>query len=366
MKESILKNVYGEGCSLEVAGNMEIVKKFTNVEEEYEAIRSSVGIMDLSNYGIIKLKGDDVKELLQNITTRDFEYLPPEKVRTALLLDDDANVISLIHVFNIETYYYVLTDPQHAEVTLEWFEQHAEGDVEVESRQGKDAVIAIEGPKSWEIAKEYLPFEISAFAFMNASEIEIEDKKVIMSRFGFTGEYGYTFIAPAEIGESLWNGIMKSGEDKDIKPCGNDALLACMIEVRQPDINTELVEGSSLFESKLQWLIDFTKEDYIGYEAVKEKMEEEVPNGVIGFTCDLDKLPEDGAEVLIEDEVIGKVLCCYESKKLGGCIGLIFIKSEFVAVGLELNCKKNSGELIDIATISNPYIIPESWLVKMI
>lgn len=359
MKKSILSGLYNQECQFDDG----IVKTFTNVEEEYEAVRQHVGLMDFSNYGIIKITGEDAMTLLQNLTTRDFEYLAPEKARTAFMLDEKANIISLVHVFNLETYYYLITDPQHYEVTLDWLNSHSEGNVNIEGRTEKDVVIGIEGPDSWKVIEQYLPVEVSAFSFMSITEIEYNSQTVVLSRFGFTGEYGYIMIAPESIGKVLWTELLDKGMEYDIKLCGNDALECCMLEVRQPDINVESIKDMTIFDSRLQWLIDFTKEDYIGYEAVQELMEQSTKYGIIGFESEA--ISEAGNEVSIENEVIGKVLSCYYSAVLNKNLGLALLRDEYIAVGLQLSVK-NKEEIIDISTVSNPYIIPKSWVVKMI
>ncbi|MCR3759398.1 aminomethyltransferase family protein [Clostridium felsineum] len=366
MKESILKSVYGQDVKLMEVCGYEVAEAFSDYKSEYEAIRKNIGLVDYSNFGIFKVSGEDAKDFIQKLTTRDFEYLAPEKARTALVLDEDANVISLVHVFNLETYYYVLTDIQHIEKTNSWFTKHIFGDVSVELLTGKISAISIEGPKSWQIAQNFLPYDISAFAFMNAIEVTYENQKIVLSRFGFTGEYGYFFFAPAEISKNLWNKILELGTDKGIIPCGMSVISSCMLEVRQPDINTEIVEGSNLFETRLQWLIDFTKEEYIGHDAIMKMMDESPKSGVVGFSVSLDAKVEKGDSVYVDEDVIGKIICTYESCSLNKKLGLVLLENKFVAVGLVLDVRGKSGETAQIDTLSSPYIIPESWLIKMV
>ena len=358
---SILASCYQTEYISKSLDGREFVDSVYGFEEEYNTIRNNIGIMDYSDFGIIKVSGENVMDFIQLITTRDFEYFAPERARTCLLLDNEAKIVSCTTVLNFEDYYYFLVYPGHISRTLEWLQTNASEGILIEDLNGKISAIAIEGPMAWKVAEHFTPFEISSLSYMSFTQTTWQSTDIYISRIGYAGEYGYIFFSDVNIAPLLWKEIVKLGEPFSIKLCGLAVFEACMQEIRTPNISIEVPSGANLVESRLQWLIDFTKSGYIGFDAVVKMVDEKSEKGIVGFFCDSSSGIVEGNDVYAADDKIGKVLSCFPCPSLSKNIGLAFIDSMFAQAGLELTANNTS-----ILTCSCPYVLPRSWSEKII
>ena len=365
MKKGILSGFYGENAIIEDVGGYEIVRATRSIDEEYNILRGGVAVFDYSNFGLFKISGSDACSFLQELATRDIEFLVPEKSRMCLLLDDDANIMSLVTILNFEDYYYLATWPEYTQKTWDWLNSNITDSVTVENLTGVRGVIGLEGPKSWEIIQEIIDIEISALPFLGFVETEWNGVNTVVARIGYAGEYGYIIFIDESHAAELWETLFELGKDKNIGLCGKDVLTVCMLEVRQPNIIEEILPDANLFESKLQWFIDFSKSQYKGYEALMKMKDTPPANCIIGFSADFASDIQKDDTVYVENDKIGRIINCYKSLKMGKKLGLAFVDSKFAYSGIPLAVTKNNIEA-EINTISAPYIIPESWITKMI
>jgi aminomethyltransferase len=340
------------------------VNQVHDFETEYDAVRNGIALMDYSDFGVIKVSGEDACAFMQRVTTKDFEYFAPERTRICMMLDFSANVIAVVNAMNFEDYYYILVYPGQINRTLQWLNGYCRNtdikNITIEDMRGKLSAIAIEGPLAWKVTETFIPNEISSLAFMSFVNAAWDHGSLTIARMGYAGEYGYIFFGEPNAAAALWDEIESRGQPYGIKHCGLNVFKTCMQEVRVPNLDVELPPGASIFESRLQWLIDFTKVNYIGYEIVQELLEAEPRKGIIGFTCEMRSAVSKGDGVYAEDESIGTVLSCYESPTLSKNIGLALVDNIFAQAGLSLTV---GG--VEIQTVSCPYIVPRSWTEKI-
>jgi aminomethyltransferase len=235
-------------------------------------------------------------------------------------------------------------------------------DVVIEDVSANYAIIAVEGPKSWELMEKIVSFEISSLSYQGFFETEWAGNKMVVARIGYTAEYGYQLMVDVEQAQTLWETIMNEGAAFGAQTCGWKVLDSCMLEVRQPNIDLEL-EGRNVFEATLNWLVDFRKDEFVGREALLVMKEQGFERSMVGFVAPQETIVQQGDVVKVEDEVIGQVVYAVTSGALGKKLGLAMLDNQYAVSGLELAVDANG--LAAINTVSSPYIMPKSWSIKM-
>ncbi len=215
------------------------VDVFTNVEQEYFAIRNSSSLYDLSPMVKYQVSGPEALAFLNRLVTRDMRRLAPGKVSYAVWCNDEGHLIDDGTVFAIAPHEYRICT---AERQLDWFRASALGfDVEIRDVTEEVAALAVQGPTSAKLLKavgltgvELLkPFEHRELTMPGgaggagdaAGRIEMR-----VSRTGYTGDLGYElWLRPADA-EAVWDALMEAGRTRAVRPVGSRALNMARIE----------------------------------------------------------------------------------------------------------------------------------------
>ena len=349
--------------------NTEVIQVFTEFEEEYKALRNEVGLMDLSAAGKFKVSGEDHVEYMDSIISADIEFMDIEKVVFSLLIDSDAKAVDLIAIYKQEDYILIETTASKRRDVLSILQEFKIEDLDVliEDVTEDLAIIAFEGPYAWRVGQSLVESDITSLQFQSFFETKWNEEEIIFARIGVTGEYGYKVILPMQKSVELWNVILeKEDEDYKVLPVGQKAMHLAMLEVRQPNIEVE-ADHLSVLESSFEWLLNFEKEDYVGEDALRELLEEDVSKRIVGFSSETQSTITAKDSIQIEDIVVGEVLQAVYNPIEERYFGLAVLDIDFAVSGLVLeSVGKESSEKKVIQTISSPYIVPKSWAIKMV
>ncbi|NQW10572.1 MAG: sarcosine oxidase subunit alpha family protein [Alphaproteobacteria bacterium] len=210
------------------------------IETEVRAVRSKVGLVDVSTLGKIDIQGPDAAEFLNRVYANGFKALPVGKARYGLMLredgivDDDGTTSRLG-----DTHYLMTTTTAHAAkvlADLEWYLQVVwpDLDVRVTSVTEQWAAMALAGPKAREVlaaaADHGTAVSNDALPYLGVINGSIAGVPVRLFRISFSGELGYEVNVPADWGTSVWEALIAAGEPHGITPYGMEAMGILRIE----------------------------------------------------------------------------------------------------------------------------------------
>jgi aminomethyltransferase len=257
-----------------------VVDCYSEVQEEYFAIRNATAVFDLSPMTKYKITGKDGLAYLDKLMTRKMSKLSPGRVMYGVWCNDVGHVLDDGTVFHLdENHWRLCSQERH----LDWLMTSAMGfDVEVDDETDDIAGLAVQGPTSCQTLKamglkgvETLkPFQHKSFPF-NGSEL-------LVSRTGFTGDLGYELWIEPEHALDMWDKLFEAGKPYGILPIGSEALEITRIEAGFIEAGVDFVpaldvvragRGRSPYELGLGWLVDFDKPIFNGRKALMEEME---------------------------------------------------------------------------------------------
>ncbi|MGX7825643.1 aminomethyl transferase family protein [Actinokineospora sp. 24-640] len=336
-----------------------VALRYTTLAEEYAAIRDRAALLDLSGVRIIEISGGDAVDFAQRVLARDVEYLTAERCMTSLVLDADGTVVDQVVVWGRETGMLLESSVGGGTRLLEHLRAQVgagdmPSDVEITDRSEEHVLFGLEGPYSWGVVGRLIDGELAALPFESVADTEWDGVPVIFARTGFTGEYGYKVLVPRAEAQRLW-----AAAAAEATPAGNEALELSMLEVRQPLVHRE-AGAADILEMGANWLVDITKDDFVGRDAVVAAFEAPAGLRTIGFTTSAD-IPAAGTEVTVDGERIGEVVHAVHSVGLDAALGLIRVPAELAAAGLQVTV--GGAEAI---TLTSPYVTPKSWSTPII
>ena len=330
---------------------------FSTYDEEYNALRTFAGLFDHSPLGLLKVTGD-VIPFLQRVLARDVEFMTPDNSLMSLILDDAGNPVDLVTIYMLDEYALVETGCGAVEATRQHLLAHAGTDVEIELLTGEWSVIGIEGPYSWGVVGEVIDRAITALPYEAVTAVQWQGEEIIFARSGFTGEYGYKVVGPLGVLGKLWEALSAHAQ-----PVGYGVLETAMLEVRQPVLRIECERGRGVITAGMNWLIDTTKEEFVGREAVLEHFADPSTQRTIGLVSN-GPIAE-GAAVLAGDERIGEIAVAVRSPATDSWLALATVPPELASAGLELVASDGSSTT-ELRTLAAPYIVPASWTTPML
>lgn len=350
-----LRNLHPESTEYEEIGSASVPAVYSDLKQEYQTLRNKQGLIDLSSCTLIEVRGA-WEALLEQVLARDVEYLTAERGLLSLVLDENGVPVDVAVVYGRDDSVLIESSFGNGERLLAHLREHAPEGAEIVERTDLVA-IGLEGPYSWGAIGRLIDQELPALPFEAVADAEWQGRQILFSRSGFTGEYGYKIIADHETVAEFWKQAAELAP-----PVGQRALELAMLEVRQPVPYRELTDGASVSTVGLNWLMDSTKEAFLGRDAVMHDFRMPPAMKTVGFSSDV--LPAPGTAVLADGEEIGSVVHAVRSVALGSTLGLIRVQSEYAAAGLELTL--NGGSKGVLTTLASPYVIPKSWSVPIV
>jgi aminomethyltransferase len=244
-------------------------------EHEYNAIRNSAALIDISPLFKYRITGRDATKLVNRVISRDIHKVKVDQVIYCCWCNPAGKVIDDGTITRLEenVYRWTAADP-----SLRWFQQNAMGlDVQIEDISEKIAALALQGPTSGKLLCAVAEANITDLKYFRVTHGKIAGVPVDISRTGYTGDLGYEIWAPWKDAVKVFDKLMSEGRPFDIHPAGMIALDIArieagllLIEVDYTSSKRALIDEQkySPGEIGLGKLVDLNKDSFVGREAL--------------------------------------------------------------------------------------------------
>jgi aminomethyltransferase len=233
------------GANMADFGGYEMPLWYTSVKNEHLAVLTSAGIFDTSHMAAVKVSGPDATALVQACFTNDLAACigprkkPLEGGRCVYgaFLNTQGQVIDDAIVFKLarDNYFIVVNAGMGARIASHLEDHRAGGKVTVTDLTDQVGKMDIQGPLAGKILFKLLKSPetvLTSFPYFSfkghydpeapqAAAVQLTDgTPLLLSRTGYTGEFGFEiFIAPEKI-EPLWKMVLEAGSAQGLLPCG--------------------------------------------------------------------------------------------------------------------------------------------------
>jgi len=245
-----------------------------------------------------------------------------------------------------EEYLVVVTDTMHHHA-FAWMRKHIPTDAHVFVSDMTSAYgqLNIQGPKSRQLMQSLTNADMSndSFPFRHAREIDIRYAKILCIRITYLGELGYELYIPTEQCLHVYDQIIRTGSQFNLKHAGLKALSSLRLEKGYRDYGHDIDNTDDPFETGLAFAVDLRKSGgFLGRDAAVKKQAAAPYSRRLAQVLVKDRhSPLFHAEVIKRNGVaIGYVRAGSYGFSLGGAVGLFMIEA---------------GEPIDDAYINNGF-----------
>jgi glycine cleavage system T protein len=335
------------GATLGETHGWQLPSVYSSVDEEYEAARRAVGLVDRSHVGRLRLTGEDGLDLLNRLSTNELEDLAVGQGRPTVLTSNKGRVLDHLVVLRQTDYLLVITSPENRQKVAEWIDFYTfTEDVAVQDVTEDTAMLAVMGPGAPGLLDTLGLRGADAQERYNSSQATIGGIETLVVRTDFAGPPGYDLVVPAPDGTRLWQELLKKGAPEGLRPVALQALETVRVESGVPLYGKELSEEVNPLEANLKGSISFNKGCYVGQEVVARlNTYEKVQRYLVGLAWDSDDLPPPNGELLVDGEKVGKITSAIGLPGRGGGIGLGYVAKAHARPGVRLTTVVGSEEL---------------------
>ncbi len=331
---------------IEFAG-WEMPVQYAGVRQEHTAVRSDVGVFDVSHMGEIETSGPQALELLQRLISNDLSRVPVGGAQYGLLCREDGGVLDDLFTYRLDAERWLtVTNAANHERDLEWWRAHAgEFDAQVEDRIDDYAMLAVQGPRARELVQAISDAPLPPR--MSAATRRLLGAQMLVCGTGYTGEEGVELLLSPADAPTLWDELMRRGA----VPAGLAARDTLRLEACFHLYGNDLSAERGPIEAGLGWCcVEDT--GFIGAEAVRAVRAAGPRERLVAFAIDGPGIARQGNPIVGGGEVTSGTL----SPSLGIGVGLAYIPAEHAAVGTHLE--------IDVRGKMRPAVVREKPLYR--
>ena len=311
--------------------------QYSGITDEHIAVRTRVGMFDVSHMGEIFVSGPDAEKFVNHIFTNDIRGFNPGKVLYGMMLYPDGGVVDDLLVYREfePDHFLLVVNAANIDKDREWILAQAEGyNVDVDDMSEAWGQIALQGPEAEKVICEVLGLEKAKdLGFYEYMESEWGGLRMIVSRTGYTGEDGFELYASPEATCDLWDRLLKAG----VKPCGLGCRDTLRFEAGLPLYGDELSADITPVMAGLSMFCKLDKDEFIGKDVIVKQKAEGVERKLVGIEIQDKAIPRAGYPVETEDGTeVGVVTTGYHSISLDKSICFALVDSRYAALGTPL------------------------------
>ncbi|HTV57130.1 MAG TPA: aminomethyltransferase family protein [Terriglobia bacterium] len=316
---------------------------YSNSLAEYQAVRDSAGVFDLSFRSQFTARGSDRVRFLQGMVTNDVKLLRSGQGTYALLLNSRGHILADVTVYCAEDHFIIETDADLLDKALQALNHYNIGGrtpLEPLSVSG----LAIQGPKARAVLKEVLGISVFDLASLNHTSTDWMGQAVRILQAGHTGEDGCEVWLDRNGLKPLWDALLERGRDQGLLPCGVNALETLRIEAGIPKYGSELAEDTLPLEADLLSALSLTKGCYLGQEIVERARSRGRVNWkMVGLFLESSEAPKAGDRLRSGDRDVGEITSACPSPALGRTIAMGYVRREVSDLGTKLTLSSGAG-----------------------
>jgi glycine cleavage system T protein (aminomethyltransferase) len=327
---------------------------------EHNAVRTRVGLFDVSHMGDIRLAGPQALAAVQHISMNDASRLAIGQAQYSALLYPEGTFVDDVIVHRLgEDEYLLVINAGTREKDFNWVRDNTRKfDCKVEHLSDDFTQIAIQGPKAVNLLQKLTDADLSAVKFYWVTRGAISGlKNILIARTGYTAEDGFEIYIPADEATSarIWKELLEAGREFGAVPCGLGSRNTLRLEGKLPLYGHEISDTINVWEAGLDRFIKMDKPDFIGRAALEKAKAAGLKRTLAGLEMVERGIARDDYKVLDEaGEQIGYVTSGSPAPFLKKNIALVYVPPSFAEMGTKVKVEIR-GQGVGAQVVPTPF-----------
>jgi len=327
---------------------------------EHMAVRTGVGIFDVSHMGDIRLAGRQALDAVQHISMNDASKLAIGQAQYSALLYPQGTFVDDVIVHRLdEDEYFLVINAGTREKDFNWVRDNTrQFDCAVENLSDDFTQIAIQGPKSVDTLQKLTDADLRKVKFYWVTRGSVCGlKNILIARTGYTAEDGFEIYIPADEATSarVWNEILNAGKEFGIVPCGLGARNTLRLEGGLSLYGHEISDTINVWEARLDRFCKMEKPEFVGRLALEKAKAEGVKRTLVGLEMVDRGIARDGYKIVDDSGgEVGYVTSGSPAPFLKKNIALAYIPPALAPLGTPVNVEIR-GQGVRAQVVPTPF-----------
>jgi aminomethyltransferase len=353
-------------------GGWDMPVEYGGLISEHMAVRTAVGLFDVSHMGDIQLRGPGSLAAVQRLLMNDASKLQIGQAHYSAMLYEDGTFVDDVVLHKLsDNDYLIVINAGTREKDVQWVRKqigHLAG-VHINDFSDYYTQLAIQGPKAEATLQKLTEVDLSGiknYWFTWGKVCGLYN--VMIARTGYTGEDGFEIYIPSDepTSDRVWGEVLAAGAEFGIVPCGLGARNTLRLEAAMALYGHEISDTIDVFEAGLGRYCKMEKGvDFVGRAALAEILESGGPSRkLVGLEMVERGIGRDGYPVCtLAGEKIGEITSGSPGPFIRKNIALAYVPAEYTAVDTELAVEIRGG-LVKAKVVATPfYKKPKKTLV---
>ena len=304
------------------------------IKAEHLATRAAAGLFDVSHMAQVSLSGPGASAMLERLTPTDIDAIADGRVRYSLFLNDQGGVLDDLMIARHGNQLQLVVNAGRADHDIGLLRASLDESVTMEVRTDL-ALLALEGPSAAAVLQS-LGADLDGFVFMQIRDISIAGIACTVTRSGYTGEDGFEISVPAEHASKL---AALLADDADVTLAGLGARDTLRMEAGLPLWGHELDETINPVAAGLRFALSKRRRDagdFPGAGPVMKDFANGAPRVLTGLLPQGGRPVRDGAELALDDNIVGHVTSGGFAPSLDAPAALGFVEAALATPGTEI------------------------------
>jgi len=309
--------------------------QYSGILDEHRAVRSAVGLFDVSHMGEIEVRGPQAARAVQRLVTNQVGKLSPGAAMYTVACRPSGGIVDDLIVYQLDRErFLIVVNAANIEKDFLWFRESVGTVAELADRSDEVALLAVQGPQALAtLSRLWKGPELSQVPGFHFVRGALAGRAVDASRTGYTGEDGFEIFVAAHLSRAVWDALLEVG----CKPCGLGARDTLRLEARLCLYGNDIDEDHTPLEAGLGWVVKLEAGDFIGRAALERQKALGVSRRLCGFVMQERGIARHGYAIQSPPEkTVGVVTSGAPSPSTGGNIGMGYVPTALAEPGQEL------------------------------
>ena len=339
-----------------IYNHMLLPAAFGSIEDSYRHLKEHVQVWDVAAERQVEISGKDSAELVQLMTCRDLSKSKIGRCYYCPIIDDSGNLVN---------------DPVVLKLAEDrWWISIADSDViffakglaagykfDVKITEPVVDIIAVQGPKSFDLMEKVFGKIIKELKFFGFSYYDFKGTKHLIARSGWSKQGGFEiYVQNTQAGQKLYDHLFEIGDEFNVKPgCPN---LIERIESGLLSYGNDFDNNDNPFECGFDQYVSLDSEvNFLGKENLKKVKSDGIKKKLMGIKIDAKEVSISGSLDLKDENgnIIGELRSACYSPHFEKVIGIAMIKKPYCdvtqIVKVDVNGNICTGNVCDLPFI---------------
>lgn len=319
---------------------------------EHRAVRTDVGIFDVSHMGEFEVTGPDRNAFVQKVTCNDVGALAPGQAQYSAILTQQGTFVDDCLVYRFDDKLMMVVNASNIEKDWEHIVSQ-KGGANVRLRNISDDVglLAIQGPRAETLLTPLANIKVKDIPYYQFADGKVAGVQCFISRTGYTGEDGFELYCRSQDTEKLWHALAGQGR---AEPCGLGARDTLRLEAGLPLYGNDIDDTTTPIEAGLNFIVKLEKgAAFTGQMALKKQKLAGVTRRLVGFKMlDPKAIARHGYPVYLNGTQVDVVRSGTVTPTVNAPIGTTYLPKEQAKPGtkfeVEIRGKRAEGEVVKL------------------